>query len=313
MTLRRAWWLAASLVAWVRPASCADIVIGVPNWPSVNVTAHIIQVILETRYGAHVELQTAANPVIFEAMARGSMQIHPEVWLPNQQALYDRYAGELVRNAHPALGVQGICATQAARDAGISDVSDLTDPAKAVRLDSDADGQGEIFIGAPGWSSTLIERVRAEEYGYALLLKTVEIDEGLAESQLAIAEKSAKPWVGFCYAPHHRFVLHPDLKLLSEPPYDERRWHVPLPGQHDAAANVAMGWPPQLIQPVYSATLARRLPAAAILMKNMDLSSDEISRFSYEVVINKKDPGEYARSWVRSHPQRVASWLGQAN
>ena len=309
---RGSWWLAGLLALAPVPGLTVEIVIGVPNWPSVSVTAHIIEVILETRYGAQVELQTAANPVIFEAMAKGSMHIHPEVWLPNQQPLYERYAASLVRNGHPARGVQGICANGAAREAGIRDVSDLTDPAKTLLLDSDADGRGEIFIGAPGWSSTLVERLRAREYGYALMLTTVEMDEGLSDSQLAIAEQRARPWVGFCYAPHHRFIIHPDLKLLSEPPYQERQWHVPAGEQDKLPARVGMGWPPQLIQPMFSKTLAARLPVAATLLQNMDLTSEDMSQFAFEIVVNKKDPAEYARSWVGTNTARIARWLKPA-
>lgn len=282
-------------------AAGAGITIGVPNWPSVSVTANIIKQILEGRFGVRVELQTASNPVIFEAMAKGSMQIHPEVWLPNQQPLYERYAGSVVKNAHPAWGKQGICANGAALRSGIRDVSDLTDPDKTVLLDSDADGRGEIFIGAPGWSSTLVERNRAHQYGYDLTLSTIEIDEGLAESQLSIAERRGRPWVGFCYTPHHRFILHPDLKMLTEPPYQAARWRVP--------DDVAMEWPPQSIQPMYAKELAQRMPDAARLMANMDLDSDDISHFAYEVVVNKKDAAEYARQWIAANPDRIAAWF----
>lgn len=290
-------------------AYAADVVVGVPNWPSVNVTANVIKVILERNYGLSVELQTAANPIIFEAMAKGSMDIHPEVWLPNQQELYERYGAALVRNAHPARGVQGICATADARAAGIRDVSDLTDPAKAALLDVNADGRGDIYVGAPGWSSTAIERKRAQVYGFDQTLQLVEIDEGLAESQLAVAKRRGQPWVGFCYAPHHRFIIHPDLVLLTEPAHDPAAWQVPAPGVAATAAQLGMHWPDQLVQPVYSARLAARLPAAATLLGNMDLSSDEISDFAYQVVINKRDAALYAREWVDAHTTRVTGWL----
>ena len=64
------------------PASAADVVIGVPNWPLVEVTANVIKAVVEQNLGLTVELQTGTNPVIFEAMDKGTMQIHPEVWLP---------------------------------------------------------------------------------------------------------------------------------------------------------------------------------------------------------------------------------------
>ena len=70
------------------PARAADLVIGVPNWPTVNGTAHLLKLVLEENYGLDVELQNGTNPVIFEAMDSGSMHVHPEVWLPNQANLH---------------------------------------------------------------------------------------------------------------------------------------------------------------------------------------------------------------------------------
>jgi glycine betaine/proline transport system substrate-binding protein len=294
------WLLAMTLAGGAR---AADVVIGVPNWPSVNATAHILQELIQSNFGISVELQTATNPVIFEAMAKGSMQIHPEVWLPNQQALYDKYSAVLITNQHPAVGVQGLCVDKAARDAGITDVSDLTDPVKAALLSSDGSGRGEIFIGAPGWSSTNIERQRATQYGYGLVLRLTEIDEGLADSQLAIAEKRHRPWAGFCYAPNHRFVMHRDLALLTEPPYDPARWRVSAP------ADVAMAWPPQVIRPMYTRAFARQFPGAARLVGNLDLTREDLSSFAYEIVIDKRDPTEFAASWIARHPQRISAWL----
>ena len=87
------------------PVFAADVVVGVPNWPSVEVTANVIKAIVEQNLGLTVELQTGTNPVIFEAMDKGSMQIHPEVWLPNQQSLVDSNPGKVVVTQHPAPAV----------------------------------------------------------------------------------------------------------------------------------------------------------------------------------------------------------------
>ena len=75
-------------------AHAADIVIGVPNWPSVNATAHVLQTAIEQNLGLEVELQNGSNPIVFEAMDASSMHVHPEVWLPNQQNLHDKYVVE---------------------------------------------------------------------------------------------------------------------------------------------------------------------------------------------------------------------------
>ena len=60
-------------VAFASPALAADLVVGVPNWPSVTVTANVIKEVIEKNLGLTVELQTGTNPVIFEAIDKGSM------------------------------------------------------------------------------------------------------------------------------------------------------------------------------------------------------------------------------------------------
>jgi glycine betaine/proline transport system substrate-binding protein len=67
-------------------ASAADVVIGVPNWPSVAATANILKVVIEENLGLDVELQNGTNPIVFEAMDSGAMHAHPEVWMRTQGA-----------------------------------------------------------------------------------------------------------------------------------------------------------------------------------------------------------------------------------
>ena len=93
----------------------ADIVIGVPNWPSVNATAHVLKVIIEDNYGMEVELQNGTNPIVFEAMDSGSMQVHPEVWLPNQANLHEKFVkskGTVLMNRNGVSAFQGMCVTK---------------------------------------------------------------------------------------------------------------------------------------------------------------------------------------------------------
>ena len=179
--------------------------------------------------GLTVELQTGTNPVIFEAMDKGSMQVHPEVWLPNQQGLVDQYKANVELNTHGAPAVQGICANKAAADAGFKDISDLADPTKAALLDSDGNGKGEVFIGATGWGSTTVEHAKAHGYGYDQVVDLVELDESIAYAQLDVAITAGKPWVGFCYTPHHLFTLHPEMVFLTEPAHDAAKWSMVLP------------------------------------------------------------------------------------
>ena len=302
----------ATTLAFAGPALAADLVIGVPNWPSVTVTANVIKEVVEKNMGLTVELQTGTNPIIFEAMDKESMQIHPEVWLPNQQGLVDKYTDKVELNTHGAPAVQGMCANKAAEDAGIQDISDLADPTKAALLDSDGNGKGEVFIGATGWASTSVEHARAYGYGYDQVVDLVELDEGVAYAQLDAAITANKPWVGFCYTPHHLFTVHPEMTFLTEPAYDATKWKIVMP---DADADwmnkssVAMAWAPAYIQPAFSTSIGQSAPQVAAMLRNMDLSSDDLGAFSYAVVIGGKDAAQVAADWIAANPDRVKAWL----
>ena len=101
------------------------------------------------------------------------MQVHPEVWLPNQQGLVDKYKAKVELDARAAPAVQGICANKAAADAGFKDISDLADDDRTALLDSDGNGKGEVFIGAKGWGSTTVEYAKAHSYSYDQVVDVV--------------------------------------------------------------------------------------------------------------------------------------------
>ncbi len=303
---------AATSLAFVNPALAADLVVGVPNWPSVTVTANVIKAVVEKNMGLTVELQTGTNPVIFEAMDKGSMQVHPEVWLPNQQGLVDQYKAKVELNSHGAPAVQGMCSNKAAADAGFKDISDLADPTKTALLDSDGNGKGEVFIGATGWASTTVEQARAHGYGYDQVVDLIELDEGVAYAQLDAAITAGKPWVGFCYTPHHLFTVHPEMTFLTEPAYDAAKWKIVMPDA-DAdwmnVSNVAMAWAPAFIQPAFSTGLNESAPQVASMLRNMDLTSDDLGAFSFSVVVDGKDAAQVATDWIAANPDRVTAWL----
>ena len=118
--------------------------------------------VLEDNFGLEVELQNGTNPVIFEAMDSGSMHVHPEVWLPNQTNLHDKFVktrGTVRMNPNGVPSFQGMCVTKATADrTGIAQIADLADPDMAKNFDTNGDGRGEVWIGASGWASTNVEK-----------------------------------------------------------------------------------------------------------------------------------------------------------
>ena len=306
---------AAALSAYGSVAHAADVVIGVPNWPSVLATAHVMKAALENNLGLEVELQNGSNPVIFEAMDAGSMHVHPEVWLPNNANLHDLYVDEkktVMMNGNTVTGEQQMCVTSdTAERTGITSLSDLTDPEMAANFDTDGDGMGEIWIGAPGWASTNVEKIRAKSYGYDSTMTLKEMDEALALAEVDNAVNKEENIVFFCYSPHHMFTLY-DLVGLEEPAYEEAEWNVIQPTDDPEwleKSSAPVAWEPARINIHYATSLTEDQPEAAAMIANMALDVDTVSAMTYALVVDEQDPEEFAAAWVEENADQVDSWL----
>lgn len=297
------------------PAMAADVVVGVPNWPSVLAAANVLKVAIEQNLGLEVELQNGTNPIVFEAMDSGAMHIHPEVWLPNQQNLADRFAtekGTVVINENGVSAFQGMCMDRASAEAhGVTSIDNLTNPDVAALIDKDGDGQGEIWIGAPGWASTNVEQIRAKSYGYDQTMELVQTDETIAYAELDNAIEAGEPWIGFCYGPHYVFALH-NLVVLEEPKHDPEKWNVAQPTDdpdwlENSEAGVA--WPPIFIHMAFAKSLETDHPAVATMLGNVDFTTDTISDMTFQLVIEGKEAEAYAQEWVAANEDQVLGWF----
>ncbi len=298
-------------------AQAADVVVGVPSWPSAAATAHILKVVMEDNLGLEVAMQSGSNAVIWEAMDRGSMHVHPEVWLPNQSNLHDKYVktkGTVAQNPNGVEASQGICVTKATSEKhNITSIYDLTDPSKSVLFDTDGDGEGEMWIGEPGAASTAVEQIRAKSYGYDQTMKQVVMDMPLNWAALDAAEKADKPYAFFCYTPHHVFSVY-DLVMLKEPKHNVDTWKVVQPTDDPdwlAKSNADSAWDTAHLYVHYAKSLEKDQPEAAMLLKHFKLNADQVGQLSHHVVVEKKDPEVVAKEWVQENSSLVDSWLGQ--
>ncbi len=297
------------------PAMAADIVIGVPNWASVNATAHVLEIVIEENLGLDVELQNGTNPIVFEAMDKGSMHAHPEVWMPNQQNLHDTYVkdnGSVVMNQNPVSAEQGMCVpSYIAEQYDIKTIDDLSDPDKMAVFDSDGNGTPEVWIGAPGWASTVVEKIRAKSYGYAETMNLMEMDEALALAQVDNAVAQGENIVFYCYTPHHMFSLY-DLVPLSEPSYDAAEWDVKQPTDDPnwlENSKAGTAWDAAKLHVFYAGALEEAQPEAAEMLSKVKLTTDQVNAIVFALSADGKDPAEYAREWVDANSDLVDSWF----
>ncbi len=293
----------------------SDLVVGVPNWPSVAVTAEVIKIVLEDNLGLDVELQNGTNPVIFEAMDTGSIQVHPEVWLPNQSNLHNTYVkekGTVKMNPNGVPSFQGMCVTKStAQRTGIKKLSDLTDPDMAAKFDTDGDGLGEVWIGVPGWASTPIEKIRAKSYGYSETMSLKEMDETLALAEVDTAVAQDKNIVFFCYTPHHMFALH-ELVILEEPAFDASKWNVIQPTEDPEwleKSDAAVAWDQAQLHIHYASKLDTSMPEVASVLSKIKFDTDDLSKMTFAVVVEKQDAATFAKSWVSENASAIETWL----
>ncbi|WP_421707307.1 glycine betaine ABC transporter substrate-binding protein [Algihabitans sp.] len=307
----------ASISTGAPGASAADLVLGVPNWPAASATANVLKLVIEENFGLDVELQNGTNPIIFEAMDQGSMHLHPEVWMPNQQNLHDRYVKEnasVVMNNNPVQAEQGMCVpSYVVEEYDIRSIEDLTDPEKMAIFDKDGDGRPEIWIGAPGWASTAIERIRAKSYGYDEVLDLQEYDGTVAWGALGTAVDAGEPWLGFCYDPHFIFVAY-DLTFLEEPEHDPDTWTIIQPTDDPAwleKSQASTAWKGATLHLHYAASIQDEFPEVAAMLDSYKMPSEALSEMGYALTLKDMDPAVFARQWVDENEDVVLGWLTQ--
>lgn len=307
--------VAAVLFGGILQAHSADLIVAMPNWPSGQASANIIKVALEKSLKIDVEVEEMGTLIAFTGLDSGKVDVHPEVWRPNLDSLVQKYVterGTVHLSPRSVSATQGLCVTQKTYDDyGIHDVADLKDPTKTKVFDTDGDGKGEIWIGAQGWSSTDIERIRAKSYGYAATMTLLEMPEEVGMSAVDAAVATDKPIVFYCYSPHHVFELH-QIKQLSEPAFDGAKWNVVLPADDPlwlSKSEAPVAWKPSSFSVAYATSLSKRLPQVAKFLDNIDFSADEVTAMSYALEVERQDPAKFAEQWVASHEDRVKAWM----
>jgi len=309
----RATALAASVFMGCAASQAADLVIAMPNWYSGQASANILKVALKKELGVDADAVEMGTLIAFAGLDSGSVDIHPEVWLPNLDDLVEKYVTRAGTVALSPIGVpawQGICETRAAEQKGIKDISDLSDPGKTAIFDTDGDGKGEMWIGAPSWSSTSIERIRANSYGYGKTMTLLEMSEDVGMAAVDAAVATDRPIIFGCYAPHTVFKLH-DIVRLTEPPYDPAKWNIVLPTEDpmwQQKSSATVGWDTAHYHIAYATSLRERYPQVAQFLDRVDFTPEEATEMSYALQVERQDPYDFAQQWVARNEARVKGW-----
>jgi len=311
--------LAATVSIFALPAFAAEEVnIGVPSWTGAQAIAYVLGEVVESRIGGTVDYVPGNNATIFQAMdqGKGDIDVHPDVWLPNQESFTKKYvdeAGTVTLSSNPYQGNQGFCVTEDFGTANdVTDIADLGRPDVASLMDSDGNGLGEMWIGAPGWASANVNEVKARDYGLLDFVEPIRAEESVKTARIKDSIAKEEGYAFYCYKPHAVWFMF-DVRMLTEPTFDPAKYTMVQPSDDadwyeksmvatkDALKDVQIAW---------SNSLVDRSPAIAEFFTNFGLTSDDVSQLAFEISSNGRDPADVAKEWVNANSDRVDGWLG---
>ena len=291
------------------------VMIGEPSWPGARIMANLIGQVIETRLGGEVGYAPGANAVIFAAMdgGRGDIDVHPDVWLPNQQSFVDQYGANVTLSEGSYEGRSGFCVpTYMAEEHNIRTVFDLATPEAQALFDSDGDGMGEIWVGASGWASTNVHQVKVRDYGIGTFLTPTTEDETVFYSRLRDLIENEEGAVFYCYRPHYVHALY-DVTMIEEPAYDDALYNMV---SADESANwfeessIMTGDEVKTVRVAFSNSLFERNPAAAAFLQAIDMDAGELSALTYEVIEQGVEIDVAVAAWIDANGEMVDGWLG---
>ncbi|MEL6266330.1 MAG: glycine betaine ABC transporter substrate-binding protein [Pseudomonadota bacterium] len=311
--------LAAGLMVLAAPAMAAEkVAIGMPSWTGAQAMAHLLKAVVEMKIGGEATLVPGTNATIFQAMDRGKgeIDVHPDVWLPNQESFTQKYvaeAGTVVLSQNPYEGNQGYCVSENFAEANsITDITDLGRPDVAAAMDSDGNGKGEMWIGAPGWASANVNEVKVRDYGLLDFVEPIRAEESVKTARIKDSIAKDEGYAFYCYKPHAVWFMF-DVVMLSEPTFDPANYVMYQPSDRPdwyEASKVATKDALKDVQIAWSKSLADRSPAIAEFFANFSVTADDVSSFAFEIAGQGREPEEVAREWVEANPERVDAWLG---
>jgi glycine betaine/proline transport system substrate-binding protein len=319
MSLKQSLMSATLLIAFSAPAFAVEAVkIGVPTWTGAQAIAHLLGAVVEMRIGGKVEMVPGNNATIFQAMdqGKGDIDVHPDVWLPNQESFTKKYvdgAGSVTLSSNPYQGNQGFCVSKDfAKANNITDIADLGRPDVAALMDSDGNGKGEMWIGAPAWASANVNEVKVRDYGLLDFIEPIRAEESVKTARIKDSIAKGEGYAFYCYKPHAVWYMF-DVEMLTEPTYDPAKYVMVQPSD-DAdwyeKSEVATKDALKEVQIAWSKSLGDRSPAIAEFFGRFSLTADDVSNFAFEISGQGRDPAEVAREWIEANPERVDAWLG---
>ena len=284
------------------------------SWIGAKAIAHVIKAVIDGPLGSEAEIiQGMSNHAfIAERMDKGdgSVDVYTDMWMPNQQAIWDKYIVEAKSVGHnePYFGTQGMFVPHYMSDK-VKSFSDLSNPEFAAMFDKDGNGKGEYWAGDINWKSTKMWQVKFKSYGLTELWEPEIVSEAIFKEQLLAAYVFERPILFYYWTPGWVHAAY-DSRALDEPEHTEGCMDLKL-DQEDwlEASTFSCKHPDAQVFVVYSRSLEQRNPAAAKFLSQVKFDPATINDWILQIGHNQEDPQDVAEAWVEKNPEVVNAWI----
>ena len=284
------------------------------NWTGAKAIGHVIKAVIEGPLGSEAEIVQGLSDqaIVAEGMDKGdgSVDVYTDMWMPNQQAIWDKYIVEAKSVGHNESypGTQAMFVPSYMTDK-INTITDLLNPEIAALFDKDNNGKGEYWAGDAAWKSTKMWQVKFKDYGLSELWEPEIISDATFKAQLKAAYAAEQPILFYYWTPEWLHAAY-DLSTLDEPGFEEGCMDLKLDQEdwleaskfkckhNDANAYVA-----------YSKSLEQRNPAAAKFLMNIKLDPAVVNDWILRIGRDGDDPQDVAEEWVAANMDTVNTWI----
>ena len=306
--------IAATLFSATAVSAQEKVMISDPNWNGARAVGHVIKAIITGQMGGEAEILTGMNqqPVIFAGMDKGdgSIDIHPDMWMPNWQSAWDQYVtgNGTVKTNKGYAGTSLLYVPTYLADK-VNSIDDLKNPEIAAMFDTDGDGLGEYWAGDVTWASTKRWQVKFKSYGLDGLWEPNIISGDTFKAGLAAAYAASQPQLFYYWTPEALHVQY-DLTALKEPARFDGCEQLDLDAENwlEVSEFECVGTAAS-VYIAYSSSLEQRNPKVAAMLSRMQLTGNEVGLWIQEMFEDKRDPAEVAADWISENQDLVNSWV----
>lgn len=286
------------------------------SWTGAKAIGHVLAAVINGPLGSEAEVidGMSQQAIIAEGMDKGdgSVDVYTDMWMPNQQAIWDKYidGAKSVAANEPYQGTQMMYVPAYMAEKGVKTFEDLAKPEVAAMFDKDGNGKGEYWAGAADWKSTKMWQVKFKSYELNELWEPEIVPQDTFLAQLKGAIAGEEPILFYYWTPewvHAAYDLSPvtgeaartegceDLALDQEDWLEVSTFNCE---NKDASIYVA-----------YSKSLEQRNPAAAKFLSQVKLDPAVVNGWILQIGRDKEDPQDVAEAWVEENMDVVKGWI----